>query len=160
MREIHIFFLFSVFLVYPLARDFFCYNYYTAVGITALYGLSPMMYYTIYNGFQGQVIAIGLALSIFLLHLHAINNCKTFSDYYLYIPLAVLFNWGISLTYPHMLPFIYAPLVAYLIVLSFYVRSYHVLLIWMLFVITIDTHIFLILKSAIEKTHDMHYANL
>lgn len=135
--SIHIFFLFSVLLVYPLAREFFCYNYYTASGITALYGLSPIMYYTVYSGFQGQLIATGLALCIFLLHLHAINYCNKVSDYCGYIPFAVLFNWGISLTYPHMLPFIYAPLVVYLIVLCFHARSYHIFFNWTLFVIAV-----------------------
>ncbi len=133
--SIHIFFLFGVLLVYALARESFRYNHHSAIGITALYGLSPIMYYTIYQGFQGQIIATGLALCIFLLHLQAISNCKKLSDYCQYIPLAVLFNWGISLTYPHMLPFIYSPLIAYLFFVSFHSKSRALALHWISFVI-------------------------
>ena len=133
--SVHVFFLFGVLLVYALARESFGYNRYAATGITALYGLNPIMYYTVYQGFQSQIIAIALALCIFLLNLQAIENCKKFSDYYPYISLAVLFNWGFSLTYPHMLPFVYTPIVIYLLLISFHSKSYSFALRWISFVV-------------------------
>lgn len=133
--SIHIFFFFSIPLFFALAQESFGYNYYAATGIMVLYGLSPIMYYTIYNGFQGQIIATGLALCILLLNLQVINNSKKFSDYFSYIPLAVLFNWGISLTYPHMLPFIYIPLICYQLILVLHSKSFSNIFYWISFVI-------------------------
>src|SRR4030042_2362883 len=100
-----------------------------------LYGMNPIMYYTVYHGFQGQIISTGLALCIFLLHSQAINICKKFSDYYSYIPLAVLFNWGFNLTYAHMLPFIYLLLFVYLVLLNIYTKQWAAALRWISFAI-------------------------
>jgi hypothetical protein len=133
--SLHIFFLFSIFLVYALARDWFRYNRHAAIGITALYGLSPVMYYTIYHGYQGQMIATGLALCMFLVHFEAISNCQKISHYYTYFPLAVLLNWGVSLTYPQMLSFIYAPIAVYLLLVASYKRSRSLALRWIYFVL-------------------------
>ncbi len=132
--SLHIFFFFSLFLVYALARELFRYNENTAIGVTALYSLNPVMYSTIYHGYQGQIIATALALCIFLLHIEAIDNCHKISHYYAYIPLTVLFNWGVSLTYPHMLLLIYAPIVVYVVVVAFYRRSSPPAFHWIYFV--------------------------
>lgn len=135
--SISVFFLFSILLVFVLARKLFGYDPYPAIAAAVLYGLNPIMYYTVYQGFQSQVIATGLALCVFLLYFHALNDCKAVSDYYSYLPLAILFNWGISLTYPHMLIFIYAPLVAYLLLISIHNRSISLALRWASFVMVV-----------------------
>ena len=132
--SLHVFFLLSLFLVYALARESFRYNENAAIGVTALYSLNPVMYSTNYHGYQGQIIATALSLCIFLLHIEAIDNCHKISRYYAYIPLTVLFNWGVSLTYPHMLLFIYAPIVVYVVAIAFYRRSSHPALQWIYFV--------------------------
>jgi hypothetical protein len=117
--SLQVFFFFSILLVYSLARESFRYNRLGAIGITALYSANPLMYLTIYHGYQGQIMGIGLALCILLLNIQAINTCQTRADYMRYIPLAVLFTWGLSTTYSHMLLFIYAPIAIYLAVMSF-----------------------------------------
>jgi len=133
--SLHIFFLFGLFLIYALAREAFRYNQHAAIGMMALYGMNPIMYYTIYQGFQGQIIATTLSLCIFLIHIHAINISNKFSDYYSYIPLAVLFNWGFNLTYAHMLPFIYLLLFVHLVLLNIYTKVWATALRWISFTI-------------------------
>lgn len=129
-----VFFIFGALLVYALARMEFGYKKYPGIAVMALYGLSPVMYYSAYQGFQSQIIAIGLTLGLFLLQLHAIDNCKKAFDFLAYIPLVVLFNLAISLTYPHMLIFIYAPLIVYAFFISLYGKSLS-LLRWITFVL-------------------------
>jgi hypothetical protein len=131
---IHIFFLFSILIVYVLAREPFSYSHHAATSIAALYGLSRIMLYTIYHGYESQIIATGLALSILLLNLDFIKNCRKLADSYSYVILAVLFNWGMSVTYPHMLAFTYVPFVAYLLFISVYDRSWGLLRRWIPFV--------------------------
>lgn len=118
-----IFFVFSVLLVYILARELFRYKYVPALAIAALFGLSPIMFYTIYNGFLSQVIATGLSLGLFLINVHAFGHCKKFSEYFSYITLAIIFNWGLSITYPHVLFFIYFIILLYLFVICVFNKS-------------------------------------
>jgi len=117
--SLQVFFFFSILLFYAIARESFRYDRRGALGITALYGLSPLMYLTIYHGYQGQIIGTALALCILLLNIQAINTCQTWLDYMKYVPFAVLFTWGVSTTYSHMVLVIYAPIAMYLLVLGF-----------------------------------------
>ena len=132
---INIFFAFSVGLAYAIARQIFQYNYWGASGVTTLYALNPVIYYTIYHGFQSQIIAISLSLGILLLNIETIHNCQKVRDYYIYIPLAVLLNWAMSLTYPHMLLLLYAPIVVYLAWYSLHKQSWRLLLYHFLFIL-------------------------
>jgi len=132
---LHVFFLFSLLVLYVSARKIFQYSHYGANGITALYGLSPIIYYTVYQGFEAQIIATGLALGIILINVQAVNDCLSYRDYVPYLPFAVLLIWGMVITYPHMLPFVYVPVVAYVFLLGLYTRSIKKVLNWVLFLI-------------------------
>ena len=132
---IHVFFLFGVLLLYSLAREGFRYNRYSAIMVIVLYGLSPIMYYTAYQGFQGQIIGTSLAMCLILLHHKAIENCKRISDYYSYVPLVVLLTWGVLITYRHMLPLIYVPLACYVLVVGLCERSRVSAFNWVLFLL-------------------------
>ena len=144
---IHIFFAFSITLVYVIARQVFQYNYWGASGVTILYALNPILYYTIYHGFQAQIIGTSVSLCVLLLNVEAIHNCERLSDYYKYIPFSVLLNWGFSLTYPHMLLLFYAPLVLYLAWYSLNKQS------WRLF---IYQSLFILVSLVIMSTLSIH----
>lgn len=132
---LHIFFLFGVLLFYSLAREAFRYNRFSAILVMALYGLSPIMYHTTYQGFQGQIIGTALAMCLILLHASAIETCKRISDYYPYFPLTVLLTWGIIITYRHMLPLICVPLAGYAIMAGFNAKSRASVSNWVLFLL-------------------------
>ena len=131
--SLNTFFLFGVLLFYSLAREAFRYNQSSAILVMSLYGLSPIMYFTTYQGFQGQIIGTGLAVCLALLHAKAIENGQRISDYYSYVPLALLFTWGILVTYRHMLPLICIPLAAYVILTAFTAKSRAPIYNWILF---------------------------
>jgi len=92
------------------------------------------MFYTVYHGFHGQIFATNLALFIFFLNLQTIQHCKKFSDYYSYIH-GLSLPIGAQLDLPHMLPFIYVLLTAYLLWVSFLNKSASLALQWISFVI-------------------------
>lgn len=131
----HVFFLFSILVFYALAREIFKYNHYPALGITALYGLNPIIYFTAYQVFEAQMLATALALCLILINVKAINDCRSFRDYYAYVPLAVLLNWGVIITYPHMFPFVYVPIVVYLSLICFFAKSSKTSINWALFLV-------------------------
>lgn len=135
--SIGVFFMFSVWIVYVLARTSFRYSRPAAVGVAALYGLNPVMHYIIFQGYHGQIIATCLSLTLIFLHLDAIPRCNQWSDYYRYLPLIVLLNWGISITYPHLLFFIYPPLGVYCILWGVYKKSGAIPIRWSVFVILV-----------------------
>jgi hypothetical protein len=132
--NINVFFIFGIPTFYVIARNLFQYNYLGASAVTLLYALNPVIYYTIYQGFLSQIIATTVSLGIFLLNIQAASSCKKFSNWYKYLPLCVLFNWGISITYPHMLPLLYAPIITYIGWQSFYTKSWKLFSRYSLFV--------------------------
>jgi len=131
----HVFFVVSILMFYVLARTIFQYNYYSALGITALYSLNPIIYFTAYEVFQAQIIATGLALGLILINVQAINDCRTRGDYYSYVPFAILLNWGLIITYSHVLPLVYIPVIVYVLLIAFYVRSGKPILNWASFLL-------------------------
>ena len=133
--SLRVFFLFSVLLCYAAAREVFQFTASAAGIAAALYGLNPILHYTINQGFEAQIIAMGLALFAILLHVRAVTDCQKLSDYYPYIPAGVLLNWGLSLTYPHILPFIYVPVAGYVCLSTLYARSRTTAVNWALFVL-------------------------
>lgn len=143
--SINIFFIFGIPIFYVIARDLFQYNYLGASVVTLIYALNPIIYYTIYQGFQSQIIAMSLSLCVFLLNIQAANSCQRFSDWYKYLRLCVLFNWGISLTYPHMLSLLYAPIITYISWNSFYTKYWKLFIRHSLFIL-----VSLIIMSALS----------
>ncbi|MFH1771964.1 MAG: hypothetical protein ABH872_04035 [Candidatus Omnitrophota bacterium] len=128
-----IFYLLSIIIFYILAKESFQYNRFSASAVSFIYGLSPVMLYLIYNGFQAQVIAMPLLLCFFLLHFQLINNCSQLRHCYPYIPLIVLIHWGISITYAHMLPINYAVVFFYICIISINKKSFNILKYWLIF---------------------------
>lgn len=108
--SVNVFFFLCILMVYPLARDSFQYDHYGGLVVTTLFAMSPVLAFTVYNGYQGEIFAAALAVALVLFHLRLIRGAERLSDCYEYVPLVILLDWGISLTYPNMLPFVYAPL--------------------------------------------------
>lgn len=144
---IYVFFGFSIILFYLIARHQFQYNYWGASGVTFLYAINPIIYYTIYHGFQSQIIATSLSLFVLFLNIEAINSCQKFSDYYKYLLFSVLINWATSLTYPHMLPLVYGPIFVYVAWYSLNKRAWRSL---------VNQCLFLLISLAIMSAFSLH----
>lgn len=131
----NIFFFFGVLVFYVVAVEIFKYTHIAAVGITALFAFNPFVFYLVYAGFHGQVVSISLSLCFFLVNLIAVNKSDRLSDLYPYIFLAATVNWGLGLTYPHILPILYVPVFIYMTAVSVSKKCCSALLNCVLFVI-------------------------
>lgn len=109
----HVFFSYGCLLLYGLARRVFGHAMIGAASLTAVYALSPLTYYTMYQGFVSQIIAMSLMLALLLCYLSSVNDATTRTGEWRYLALAVLLTWGLSLTYPHMVPLIYGAVFVY-----------------------------------------------
>lgn len=115
MITLYIFFIISLLLTYILSRELFKYTGLASNVIIVLLGLNSMLYYVIYQGFEPQTIAVGLALLIILANVTFVRANK-FRDAICYLPFLFLALWGIIQTYPHMLIIIYALIIFYVLI--------------------------------------------
>jgi hypothetical protein len=114
MISLFIFFMIALFLTYILAREIFAYTGFAANIIILLCGLSSLLFYVIYNGFECQIVAMPLMLLIILCNVEVARADK-FKDAVRYVPFLILSFWGLSLTYSHMFVIIYGLVVPYVL---------------------------------------------
>lgn len=141
---INIFFVLSCLSAYPLFNGVFLYGHTVSLLLVALLLLSPVLHYAAYMGFQGQLISMGLATCLFTLNFRALRSCEQFKHYLPYLPLSVLFAWGLSVTYPHMLVFVYIPISWCCILFSFANRSASFIATWLCFLVVTLFYVFLL----------------
>ena len=114
MINIYIFFIISLFLTYILGREVFKYTNFASSIIILLYGLSSLLYYVIYHGFERQIIAVPLMLLIMLSNM-AVVRANKFMGAIRHVPFLILSFWGLSLTYVHMFVIIYGLIISYVL---------------------------------------------
>ncbi len=127
---LQVFFLFGILAFYVLVREAFGYDRKGAAFITLLYGLNHVMLYVIFHGFMGQTITTGVTTAIVILHVVAVRNCRTIMQTIRFLPLAILFNWTVSVTYPHMVFFVFAPIGIFVFLMAVIQRSPSILFRW------------------------------
>jgi hypothetical protein len=101
--SISAFFALGAVLLYVLAHSTFHFTRTGALGLMAVYGLNSLMYFAFYQNYQAQVIATGLTLAIALVLLSAWRSASSGRDWIRCAALLALLNWGLSITYAHML---------------------------------------------------------
>ncbi|MDO8478765.1 MAG: hypothetical protein Q7W02_21715 [Candidatus Rokubacteria bacterium] len=99
--------------LYLLARESLAFSRASAIGVTLLYAINPVVVYTVWQSFGGQMISMGLMLALLFLHTFALREGSTVRDYLPFAPAVVIFFSGLLLTYHFMLLVIGALLVAY-----------------------------------------------
>lgn len=113
---IYLFYMFNLPIVFLIGFEIFKYNKYVAMIITLLTGISYHLIYINYHGFMGQVIGTGMFLSLFLLMFYPILNCSRLSCFKFYVPLTVVFMFGLFISYSPLLPLFFVPLFIYLLI--------------------------------------------
>ncbi len=129
-----VFFLLGIFMVYILARELFGYNKKAAWVIMAIFGLNPMLFFNNHLSFQGQIVSLSLALCAFFVLIKAAIETTELKKLWAYLPLFVLINCGISLTYNHIFPLLFAPVVLMLVIHVSVEKSYRKGWNWVIFV--------------------------
>ncbi len=128
-----VFFLFGLFLVYVLARELFKYNKKSALVIMALFGLNPLMFFTNHLSFQGQIVSLSLVLSSFFILLKVAREATELKKVWSYLASFVLINCGIALTYNHIFPLLFLPVVLMVVIQGSIEKSYRKARNWLIF---------------------------
>lgn len=115
---LNLFYVFTLPIVFILGTEIFEFKKSVALIITLLTGLSFHLIYINYNGFLGQVLGLGIFLSLFIITMYSFLNCNTFSSFLPYIPLTTLFTLGLFIGYSPLLMLYYIPILMFLILVS------------------------------------------
>jgi len=124
----YLFYFFLLPFVFLIAVEIFNYKKNVALVITSLTGLSFHLIYVIYQGFLGEIIGLGMFLSLFLVMLYSFQNCNKFSDYFPYILFTSVLTLGLIISYSPLLPLYYIPLFIFLSFVFISTRSIYRLL--------------------------------
>ncbi len=76
------------------------------VAAIALLGLQPLLV-AVFSGFQAQFIATGMCVLYFSLCASIESHGATGQTFRAALPLSVILVWGMSITYPHIIPLIF-----------------------------------------------------
>ena len=128
--SIVVFFVCGAVVLFALARRVYRYSEPGAAVAMALYGLSSVMYFLVYQAYQAQVIAMGLTLSIALVLLAMWESAADWRNRLRCALLLALLTWSVATTYPHMLLLALLPLLAGCGALAWHERRWTRLLSW------------------------------
>lgn len=105
--SINLFFALCAAAVFVAARCGFNYTIGGAiVAAIALLGLQPLLV-AVFSGFQAQFIATGMCVLYFSLCASIESHGATGQTFRAALPLSVILVWGMSITYPHIIPLIF-----------------------------------------------------
>ncbi len=107
-----VFFVLGAIVLFRLARRGYDYSAPGAAAVMALYGLSSIMYFLVYQTYQAQVIAMGLTLATVLVLFAAWKSADSWGGWLRCAPVLALLSWGVATTYPHMVLLALLPLLA------------------------------------------------
>jgi len=125
---LYLFYVFLLPIVFLIGIEIFKFKKYMALIITLLTGLSFHLIYINYQGFLGEVIGIGIFLSLFLVTIYSLLNCNKFTSYLPYILLTTILTFGLIVSYSPLLPLYYIPLSLFLLLVFISTKSIYRLL--------------------------------
>lgn len=120
---IYLFFIFILPMSYLIGIEIFGYSKKIALLITFLIGINFHLYYIIYQGFLGQCIGMGFFLGLIFTTYYPILKYEKFFDIIIFLPLNVLFCFGLFLSYDVLVPFFIIPTILFISLYYIYSRS-------------------------------------
>jgi len=137
---LYLFFVFSLPLVYLLSVEIFGYSRNMALCSALLVGINFNLLYLVYEGFLGQIIGMGFFLCLFLTMYYPLSayetpmipsgiglsglktrdmfSCQKCNGFFPFLPLSVLFLYGLCMSYEPLIPFIFLTLGIFLVMYS------------------------------------------
>jgi hypothetical protein len=110
----YLFFIFSLPLIFLISTEIFGYLKKSAVFITFLVGINFTLVYLLYQNFLGQTIGMGFFLGLFLVTWYPILKYNNFREIIPYLPLNILFCFGLTMSYQVLLPFFFLPSIVFI----------------------------------------------
>jgi hypothetical protein len=115
---IYLFYIFIIPLIFLISVEIFSYSKNMALFVALLIGLNFNLLYLVYDGFLGQIIGMGFFFCLFLIMYYPLITHEKFSNMYPYLPLSVLFFYGLCMSYEPLIPFIFISLFIFLFMYS------------------------------------------
>ena len=115
---LYLFFVSMVPLLYLISVEIFGYSKNMALFIALLIGLNFNLLFMVYDGFLGQIIGMGFFSCLFLTMYYPLCTYEKSSDMYPFLPLSVLFFYGLCMSYVPLIPFIFITLCIFLLIRS------------------------------------------
>lgn len=113
---LYLFFLFIIPLIFLISFEIFNYSKNMALFIALLVGLNFNLLYLVYEGFLGQIIGMGLFSCLVLTMFYPLITYEKFSGFLPYLPLNVVFFYGLCMSYEPLIPFIFIVLFIFLFI--------------------------------------------
>ena len=86
--------------------------------VALLVGINFNLLYLVYEGFLGQIIGMGFFLCLFLTMYYPLSTYERLNDFFPFLPLSVLFFYGLCMSYEPLIPFIFLSLGIFLVIYS------------------------------------------
>ncbi len=125
---LNLFYVFTLPLVYIFSLEIFKYKKHVAFLPVILVGISAHLLYINYNGFIGQILGLGLFLSLVFVTIHLFLNEDSDIDILHYYLFSTILTLGLILCYSPMLIIYYIPLIIFFTIISIFERKYNYLL--------------------------------
>ena len=113
---LYLFFIFIIPLIFLISVEIFSYSKNMALFIALLVGLNFNLLYLVYEGFLGQIIGMGLFSCLVLTMYYPLITYEKFSGFLPYLPLNVIFLYGLCMSYEPLIPFIFLSLFIFLFI--------------------------------------------
>jgi signal peptidase I len=120
---IYLFFIFSLPISYLIGIEIFGYSKKIAFILTLLIGINFHLLYIVYQGFFGQCVGIGFMLGLIFSTYYPILKYEKFSEIIPFLPLNVLFCFGLFISYNILVPLFLIPALLFLSLYFIYSRS-------------------------------------
>lgn len=120
---IFLFFAFCLPIIFLIGIKIFNYSNKIAFIITLLVGINFHLFYIIYQGFLGQCVGTGFFLGLIFITYYPILTYNKFSEIIIFLPLNVLFCFGLLISYNILIPLFIIPAILFIVLYSVYSRS-------------------------------------
>ncbi|MDM8554087.1 hypothetical protein QUF75_05095 [Desulfococcaceae bacterium HSG7] len=114
---INLFFALGIPFAYLFSRKVLKIEKWFSLIITLFYAISPIMYRVVYDGFHGQVTGTSLLLGLITISVICIESDNR-KDKLKFLPLLIVFNWALIMSYSFVLIFAYWIAFAYLLLFT------------------------------------------
>jgi hypothetical protein len=111
---IFLFFVFSLPIIYLIGIEFFDYTKKIALTIILLIGINVHLLFIMYDGFLAQIIGLGFFLGLILTTFYPILKFNKFSETSTFLPINILFCFGLLMSYNALLPLFLIPTILFI----------------------------------------------
>jgi|GEM_PF-7102126 hypothetical protein len=118
---IFLFFVFSLPIIFLIGIEIFNYSKKIALIIILLIGINIHLLFIMYDGFLAQIIGMGFFLGLIVTTFYPILKYNKFSEIIIFLPMNVLFCFGLIMSYSVLTPLFLIP--AILFIGTYFIQS-------------------------------------